>query len=205
MLLTRHFVFVHVPKTGGNFVLKVLADHAPADWELQRVDDHATVADIPPSHLHLPRLAFVRNPFSWYVSWFHFQQREQDPFFLQVSDGGRRSFAETMHYAFTGDGPLAASAGALTTTLFEMLGDGLAGAQIGRMEAIRTELLALLGACTELPTPLRRAIRFEPRRNTSAHHHYSHYYDDELRAVIRTKDAPVFEFFGYEWEDGPAG
>ena len=48
------------------------------------------------------------------------------------------------------------------------------------------------------------AIQQAPPQNTSKHRHYSSYYDEELRDLIRTKDAPVFDFFGYEWEDAPS-
>lgn len=35
MILTKHFVFVHLPKTGGTFVAHVLGEHAPPEWNLQ--------------------------------------------------------------------------------------------------------------------------------------------------------------------------
>ncbi|MCK5941676.1 MAG: hypothetical protein KAI24_06890 [Planctomycetes bacterium] len=86
-----------------------------------------------------------------------------------------------------------------------MLGQGLEGATLGKMEQMRDELLRLFAACTDVPEPLARAIRELPPQNTSRHAHYSTYYDDELRRIVRAKDAPVFDYFGYEWEDGPAG
>ena len=204
MFLTRHFVFVHIPKTGGNFVHRILQDHAPADWELQMFDVHATYAQIPASHRHLPRLAFARNPFSWHVSWFHFQQKERDEFFMAISDNGKLGFKESMRRAYTGDGILANSSGALTQTLFEMLGEGLEGAKVGKIESMREELLRMFGECIEVPRAMVEAIQQVPPQNTSKHAHYSTYYDPELRDLVRQKDAPVFDYFGYEWEDAPA-
>lgn len=204
MFLTRHFVFVHVPKTGGNFVREILEQHAPDDWQLQALEAHATWREIPPGHRDLPRLAFARNPFSWYVSWFHFQRKEaRSEFFLRISDGGTLDFQTTMRRALTGDGPLAHSAGALTQTLLDMLGEGLEGARVGKMEQMREDMLRLFGECAEVPEAMARAIRELPPQNTSSHRHYSSYYDDELRRLVRDKDAPVFDFFGYEWEDAP--
>src|SRR6185436_1800315 len=101
---------LHVPKTAGNFVRRVLVEHAPSDWEVVVAEDHATWREVPPSHQELPRLAFVRNPFAWYVSWLHFQQRTRDAFYLQISDGGRLDFAATMSRAFGPGGPFATSA-----------------------------------------------------------------------------------------------
>ncbi|HEB54423.1 MAG TPA: hypothetical protein ENI87_14320, partial [bacterium] len=156
MFLTRHFVFVHVPKTGGNFVRKILAQHAPPDWQLQELEDHATYERIPATHTELPRLALARNPFDWHVSWFHFQQSNfqqgiPSEFFTRISDGGRLDFQATMRRAYTGDGPLARSAGALTQTLFDMLGQGLEGATVGKVEQIREDLLGMFSACADVP------------------------------------------------------
>lgn len=204
MFLTRHFVFVHIPKTGGNFVREILERHAPPEWELQGLDTHATHDQIPPSHRDLPRLAIARNPFAWHVSWFHFQQRVQDEFFRRISDDGKLDFAGSMRRAYTAGGPLAQQAGALTQTLLDMLGQGLEGAKVGKMESLREDLLGMIGACTTVPPAMASAIQQAPPQNTSKHRHYSSYYDEELRDLIRTKDAPVFDFFGYEWEDAPS-
>jgi hypothetical protein len=203
MFLTRDFVFVHIPKTGGNFVREILVNFAPKEWQLQVFDVHATFEQIPPSHRHLPRLAFARNPFSWHVSWFYFQKRARSEFFLQISENDSLNFADTMRNAYTGDGPLAHSAGALTQTLLSMLGEGLAGAKVGKIENMREELLRLFGECTEVPKAMVAAIQQLPPQNTSKNAHYSTYYDDELRPLVRTKDAPVFDFLGYEWEESP--
>ena len=61
---------------------------------------------------------------AWHVSWFHFQKGVRDKFFLHISEGGELDFADSMHRAYTGDGPLAKQSGALTQTLFDMLGEG---------------------------------------------------------------------------------
>lgn len=203
MILCRSFVFLHVPKTGGNFVRAVLEDHAPAAWQVQRCSDHATFADVPASHRALPKLAFVRNPFAWYVSWFHFQQRERAPFFLEVSDGGRRSFAATMRAVFASGGALQHGEGPFLQTLWQMLGPGLEGCRVGKMETMREDLLRLLGEVEAVPPAMAAAIQALPRQNTSAHDHYARYYDDELRDLVRRKDGPIFDHFGYAFEAAP--
>jgi len=201
MFLTRHFAFLHVPRTGGNFVLKLLQEHAPAEWQMQRCADHATVRDIPPSHAALPRLAFVRNPYDWYVSWYHFQQRTRDPFFLEITDNGTLPFGASMRRAFRSRKALARGEGPYTQTIREMLGSDLAGVRIGRVERLREDLQRLLSEVVEVPASMAEAIRSLPRQNTSEHDHWSRYYDAELRELIARKDRTSLSFFGYGWEE----
>lgn len=200
MYLTRHFVFVHVPRTGGNFVRVLLEQHAPADWQLQHGPDHATVFDIPASHQHLPRLAIVRNPYAWYVSWFHFQQKTRDDFYLEISEGGRLGFADSLRNALRRRDALARGEGPFTQTIREMLGHDVASVRIGKFEQLRAELLRLFGEVVTVPEPLARAIGEVPVQNASQHEHWSRYYDDELRQLIAVKDADALRFFGYGWE-----
>ncbi len=201
MILTRHFVFLHVPKTGGNFVRRVLVDHAPAEWDVVEAADHATFAQIPASHAHLPRLAFVRNPYAWYVSWVHYQQRNRAPFFLELSDDGRLDFTATMWRALGPGGPFEHASGPFLQTLLELLGPGLANVRCGKVESMRVDLLRLLGQCAAVPPAIADAIAALPPQNRSAHREWQQYYDPPLRALVREKDAPVFEHFGYDWEE----
>jgi len=201
MFLTRHFTFLHVPRTGGNFVLGLLQEHAPPDWQVQRRADHATVHDIPPSHANLPRLAFVRNPYDWYVSWYHFQQRTRDPFFLEISEDGRLPFPATMRRALNSRAAFALGEGPFTQTIRDMLGKDVAGIRIGRFERFRDDLHRLLTEVVEIPAPMAREIHERTPRNTSAHDHWSRYYDPELRELIAQKDREALAFFGYGWED----
>jgi hypothetical protein len=47
-------------------------------------------------------------------------------------------------------------------------------------------------------TSLLRSVK---RRNSSSHSHYSHYYDDELRDLVRVKEAGLIKRYGYEFEN----
>ncbi|MDO8348589.1 MAG: hypothetical protein Q7T30_00015 [Planctomycetota bacterium] len=201
MFLTRHFVFVHVPRTGGNFVLKLLQEHTPAEWEMQRCADHATVHEIPPSHATLPCLAFVRNPYDWYVSWYHYQQRKRDPFFLEVTDNGTLPFADAMRRALRSREALALGEGPYTQTIRSMLGNDLVGVRFGKVERLRVDLQRMLSEIVEVPASMADAIRSLPRQNTSEHDHWRRYYDAELRELIADKDRSSMTFFGYGWDD----
>lgn len=87
MILTRKFVYVHLPKTGGTFVTSVLErllkppkPRTPWGRLLRRVrgrvyrdtNKHGTCSEIPPSHRGLPVVSTIRNPFDRYVSQYEF-------------------------------------------------------------------------------------------------------------------------------------
>lgn len=204
MFLTDHFVFLHVPRTGGNFVRLLLEQHAPSVWHATAHTMHATIYDIPASHARLPRLAFVRNPYAWYVSWYCFQQRTRDAFFLQITDGGTLSFAETMRRLLEQHGSFARGEGPFTQTLREMLGPDVSTVRVGRFERLRGELLRLWAGCVPVPPPLVAAVHALPAQNVSEHRHWSTYYDDDLRALVAEKDRDALRCFGYGFEAADA-
>jgi hypothetical protein len=74
MLITKHFVFIHLQKTGGVFFRRLCREHLPADWIVRELaGTHAGRDRIPAEYAHLPAIAFIRNPWDWYVSWYHWE------------------------------------------------------------------------------------------------------------------------------------
>jgi hypothetical protein len=73
MLIHDKFVFFHMPKTAGTFITHVLKS------ELSITDGpgfgHSSWYDLPPDAANKPVLFFVRNPWDWYVSFYHFLEQ----------------------------------------------------------------------------------------------------------------------------------
>jgi hypothetical protein len=70
MIFTPDFVFVHLTKTGGTYVTKMLA-RLYGDRCVD-VDQHGTCNDVPPEHRGKPLVSTVRNPFDRYVSQYRY-------------------------------------------------------------------------------------------------------------------------------------
>lgn len=200
MLLSRHFVFVHLLKSGGTFVKRILFDHAPADWGCEEVGGHPSVHEIPESHRHLPRFGFVRNPWDWYVSCYHyFRSVDRAPLFDQISDNGRRSFAETFRVAMDTEPFRSARVGPLTWFARQTYGEG-DSLELLRFEHLREELLQALGGIgLQVPEELERAILAHPPVNATERAPYREYYDPELRDRVAQLDAGLIERFGYRF------
>jgi len=95
MIATEHFVFLHLHKSGGTFVNEGLLRFVP---DARQIGYHLPRKLIPPPLAHLPVLGLVRNPWSYYVSWFAFQSArpQPNPLFRVLSDGGRLDFEGTL-------------------------------------------------------------------------------------------------------------
>jgi hypothetical protein len=95
MIATDHLVFLHLHKSGGTFVNEGLLRFVEG---ARTVGYHLPRKLIPPSLAHLPVIGLVRNPWSYYVSWFSFQaaRPQPNPLFRVLSDEGRLDFKATI-------------------------------------------------------------------------------------------------------------
>jgi hypothetical protein len=95
MIVTPRFVFLHLHKSGGTFVNTCLLRFVPG---AQQIGYHLPRNLIPSHWGDLPVLGLVRNPWSYYVSWYAFQTSRPQPntLYRVASDEGRLNFAGTI-------------------------------------------------------------------------------------------------------------
>ena len=95
MIATDKFVFLHLHKSGGSFVNEFLLRFVPG---ARAIGYHLPRLLIPRESLQLPVLGFVRNPWSYYVTWYTFQSQRPRPNALYriLSDHGRLDFGGTL-------------------------------------------------------------------------------------------------------------
>lgn len=201
MIVGRHFVFIHFPKTGGTFVKDVLSRHAPEDWELRLLEDHLIFRDIPQNYHALPRIGFIRNPWDWYVSWyFYLKELGTNEFFNRASNCGEKDFKTTLLAIFAMDFIKSSGLGGYSWYLRHTFGPDLQAMHLGRFEDLRRELLRVFrDLALPLPEPLIEAINVHHKSNMSRRDHYRTYYDDELRDFVAAKDEAVIRRFGYSF------
>lgn len=95
MIVTDRFVFVHMHKTGGQTINKIIgnciADHRVVGY-------HYPIAELPDDSRDLPVVGIVRNPWDWYTSWYAFNRRPgiRNQLFHVVSAGGTADFRTTV-------------------------------------------------------------------------------------------------------------
>lgn len=95
MIVTPRFVFLHLHKSGGTFVNAGLVQHVA---DARHVGYHLPRSMIPVQFAALPVLGLVRNPWSYYVSWYSFQLTRPRPnaLFQTLSNGGALDFKATI-------------------------------------------------------------------------------------------------------------
>jgi hypothetical protein len=88
MIVTDSFIYIHMPKTGGTFVTKILEQlyskrDKPGLWPRLRrrlsgnpkfisLNKHGYCFQIPSAYSHLPVFGCIRNPYDRYVSQYTF-------------------------------------------------------------------------------------------------------------------------------------
>ena len=65
-LITKKFVFVHVPKTGGRFFRRLMGTY-PGTINIG--NPHKGIDAIPDDHKELPIVTIIRDPLTWYGSY----------------------------------------------------------------------------------------------------------------------------------------
>jgi hypothetical protein len=105
MIVTDHFVYIHVSRTAGTFLNKLIMEEVPGARMLQY---HGHLRDLPAEYAHLPVIGFVRNPWDWYVSMYSDYRRKQQFVFQILSDRGTLDFdASVGRFLNLGDGSAA--------------------------------------------------------------------------------------------------
>jgi hypothetical protein len=185
MIAAGRFVFLHLHKSGGTFVNECLLRFVPG---ARQIGYHLPRALIPPEFAALPVLGLVRNPWSYYVSWFSFQSARSEPnaLYRQLSEEGRRDFGGTLRNLLalgTSSGRLDRLIDALPRAygrqginlpgfaLAPIRGSGLGfysylyqymfgdhPRAVGRMESLREELPRMLEAVGQSVSPEMRAF-----------------------------------------------
>jgi hypothetical protein len=208
----RSFVFVHVPKTGGTSLRQAMHDaHLELEWEGETTVDHQRRYGIFRPWLHhigasdLRRIlgpsiwttyfkfSFVRNPWDRLVSVYHHQQAlyvsrpELRMRWPEIADRFERtsSFVEWVRTGIY----VESQASFLTDTNRQILVDFL-----GRFEALEHDFAFLRLRLGGIPVSLPHLLRSQRKP-------YSHYYDDETKAMVARHFEDDIDLFGYTFQD----
>ena len=211
---THSFIFFHVAKVGGISIRHALSPYTqePECFRINRPPreinnkpnplyaiwdsalTHATVKQtqkaLPEAFETYHKFAFVRNPWDWHVSMYHFllNQPENRRFEMIKGFGG---FKPYMEWVVTEDKPFPKGATKLQSTMLVDTNGNIAVDEIGRFENLSEDFNAItarLGIQASLP-----------KLNYSTHKRYQDYYDDKTRKLVEQHFAQDIDLFKYHF------
>jgi hypothetical protein len=208
----RHrYIFIHVYRTGGQSVTKALAPYSTLSrgrlarvpilrrHELARLHKlrHHNYGHISASELRaaLPaeqfdsffKFAFVRNPWSWQVSVYHYVRQRPDHPFHSAWLSAFRSFEHYLDWRVNTAGPELQSH-FLCDDAGELLVDF-----VGHHETMEDDFATIcsrIGIACSLP-----------HRNRSEHRDFREYYSPDTRALVAEAYKGDIERFGYDFDE----
>ncbi len=196
---SRKLVFVHIQKTGGSTVHRLLQEHIP---DIHMIGARHEFAIRGMKELEgwdeYFKFAFVRNPWDRLVSWYSMVtkfKKSGNELWRYVRDNS--STFEEFIYNCTDE--VEVREGVYYSFAYNQLdyvtdkNGNLLVDFIGRLENFEEDLReAFVRVGLELETV--------PHKNRSNHRHYSAFYTPETEMIVRERFKRDIEYFGYEFE-----
>jgi hypothetical protein len=222
-LSTKHFVWIHTPKTGGTWLYPILTGMAPPSWLLRRYPPVHVQADrVEPqlkkiglgARAKLPWIAGIRNPWDWYVSVYFFMEQHyvnRTGGFAGPWNSAQKAWAERYSKGNNVEGFRRALPELLEVIHgqdkgfirpqheFVSLNGELAVRPI-RFERLREEVIeALEETGAEVTQQMRNQIMRRPPMNMSGHAAYTDLYTRRLMVLVRQYEEWMVETFKYRF------
>lgn len=198
----KRFIFVHTYKVAGTSVRAALKPYADVMYRkytprrvlyvlglLDSIGEHATAREIrenvgPEVFDRYFKFAFVRNPWDWQVSLYHYiRSHPLHPQYRQVK--ALNGFAEYVEWRIANDKVLQRD--------FVADGDGrLLVDYVGRFENLDADFASVCRHLGIPATPL-------PHKMTSSHRDYTEYYDERTRRLVTEHYRQDIDLFGYRF------
>jgi chondroitin 4-sulfotransferase 11 len=196
-------LFVHIPKTAGNSIMRAFG----IGWE-NHMDLSRYRETLGPEILAgCFKFAIVRNPWDRILSEYNFQRKKKQRadtvrLFLTKPDGTTRTFREWVEHALAHpEEHQPKQWGGKTSPFIHRLSpqidwvtldDSIGVDFVGRMESLQKDIDTV---CQRLDLPRKRLSRV----NWKLHWHYSRYYDDTTRKLVGDYYERDIDSFGYRF------
>jgi len=207
-----HYCFVHIPKTGGTTIGKVLSMYDEIDtiygWENKGpITGHLSLTDIKGicrlqniDFKNLITFSLVRNPYSWYVSWYHFLKvhASVDNDFSIESKWTQLSFPEFMKNIYQYRDELTFYNNGKLTPKYQQMIDWIS---IDRNEYVNAVFkMEDIGKWPDMLNSIGIDVTISKHERKSSHNDFRTYYDDYTIGLVAEMHSDDLKFFGYNFE-----
>ena len=207
VIVSKHFVYLHVEKTGGSWIRSALSGFTPWPWELWiRGSYHQGWKDIPQAHKNKPILIALRNPWDWYVSRYlyfhqraipHLQEIPEEEWGEQLkehADACAGSFEDALPF-------LLQRPHSYFSERQRIIPPNYRKTRVMEFSKLREDLeQQLTQLCGPLPPHLVHRLRnHKPVNQTRRAQGYRQWYTDETRKMVAKAEAEVIQRQGYRF------
>ncbi|ELS03996.1 Sulfotransferase family [Xenococcus sp. PCC 7305] len=213
---SHKFIFFHVTKAAGTSVKEALKKYAeePNRFKMKRPPKekngkpnklyelwqsslwHAKAKDVkkefPEEYDNFYKFAFVRNPWDWQVSYYHFILKETTHIRHELVKNMPGGFEEYLEWVIATKNPFPKGATKLQKEIIVEPNGELNIDYLGRYETLNDDfdhVCQVLNLQTSLP-----------RLNQSKHRDYRGYYNDRTRKLVADNFQEDIELFGYSFD-----
>ncbi len=188
MISYRHkFVFIHIPKTGGTSIAKILFGYCDHIIKHQFAQDIITESG---QYNDYFKFAIVRNPWAREVSRYHYQRKTPSHEFYK--EANKLSFKKWLKKRHKDKTFMDFYGAPMLDWISDDPGNIIIDF-IARLETINKDWPMI---CSKLKIDSQL-----PVLNISEHKHYTVYYDDETREMIARAYEKDIKYFGYKYGD----
>ena len=225
MIKFENNVFIHLHKSGGTFVNNKIKSY----FKFEKFGYHLPLKYLPIDHKEKNIFGTIRNPFDFYVSFYHFQKNSMKPnyVFKVFNENGKCNINETIknmilcdekhlneiqNYApdkFRNAGvnltknclnEIKELNGGWYSRLFQrMYGDDIQNIKFLKMENLNEELAEYFNDLNLINNSQYQEILTAKKLNTSKHEKYGKYYNDDLIQLVYDNDYHLIKTFDYEF------
>lgn len=217
MYLTNKYVFIHMNKTGGVTVKDWMIKHFGASVHRYK---HAPIRMLDSIHHGKTTIGVIRNPFSWYVSYFEYLTQNgilttmKFPQFIFTYTQHPRALLDFMgkkvrrklenlypprtklkigSWTYHYINYFSYDAKDILREKKPLLADPSNLDVLMRTETLTEDMVTTFGE------EYRESIENFPRKNVTKRKPYQEYYNDELRTIVEHREKTLMECLGYEF------
>jgi len=207
----KNYLFVHIPKTGGTTIGQNLSSSNLygniGGWRGGPYMGHFSLKDIESiseaegdDYDNLIKFVTIRNPWSWYVSWYHFLKKHAfvDSDFIEERTLVNKSFDKFIKSIFEKRSELVFTNGGKNTPKYQQMIDWITDSKGNTVEHI-----IKMESIKEEPNILKKIgldITLSGHERKSKHNHYSSYYNDDLIQIVESMHKDDIDIFKYKFE-----
>lgn len=214
---THNFLFFHVTKAAGTSVKDVLKAYAqePQQFKIKRPQKqlngklnplyemwesslwHAKAREVKKEmpegeYNNFYKFAFIRNPWDWHVSYYHFILKETSHIRHQLVKSMTGGFEEYLEWVISTKNPFPKGATKLQKEIITDYDGKIIVDFIGRYETLAKDFNYI---CNSLSIDASL-----PHLNKSAHRDYRLYYTDKTKRIVEEFFYEDIELFGYTFD-----